>query len=614
MTRKHAHQCHICTKSFAAVQGLNAHLWTQHQHISLERKYVFSDTCLACGRCFWTPQRMQQHLRYSRHYEGGCLEFLVQHYSPLDQPVRFDIPDPHAHVHRLPWVFAEGAIPEQGATVWDAQQSHRLNQVRAQWIASGFPEALEPDLKASVFQALTDVTTAWTLHPEDSEILVHDWLYRIDSFDQESEDIGLQAQWAFLEWGQTAMYDLLDTLEDPDLVVTIDKSFLSLCDQMPLWPLLQEFDRIRHAYPPAGPNLDVPQPTIDTRVRVPLEPFPDSIRDQGQLLFAYSGLQPLQWPPIHGVPVLQFSDGRKAIVVFHLFSGRRREHDCHDWFHSLISSFFAGVDVIVCSIDTAVDPQLCDLAQGPHLQSIFHLARRGVPALCGPPCETWTAARHLQPPEGSQLRWPRPLRSAQQPWGIPHPCREFAQLSTGTQLMMTSNRIELLVYLGGGGSVKEHPAEPRAQEYASIWRTNLHKNVLLAAPSAKLIYVEQWQYGADAVKPTQLSVPGLPDAQRKLRACIQGDAVRPEHVLQGVDTSTGQFKTAKAKEYPAGFCKALVSTSLSSLRQRVAAEGWNVIPSSQLGERELWWLESVANAGKRCSATNFLPDYQPAPV
>ena len=152
------------------------------------------------------------------------------------------------------------------------------------------------------------------------------------------------------------------------------------------------------------------------------------------------------------------------------------------------------------------------------------------------------------------------------------------------------------------------------REYASIWRTNLHKNLLLAAPSAKLVYVEQWQYGADAVKPTQLSVLGLPDAQRKLRACIQADAIRPEHVLQGVDTSTVQFKTAKAKEYPPGFCKALVSTSLSSLRQRVAAEGWNIIPSSQLGERELWWLEAVKKAGHDCSATNFLPDYQPAPV
>ena len=175
MPRKHAHQCHLCTKSFATIQGLNAHLWSQHQHISLERRYVFSDTCLACGRCFWTPQRMQQHLRYSRHYEGGCLEFLIQHYPPLDQPVRFDIPDPHAHVHRLPWVYAEGPIPDHGVTVWDAQQTHRLTQVRAQWTANGFPEVLDPDLKASVFHILNDITNDWVLHPEDSDILVHDW-------------------------------------------------------------------------------------------------------------------------------------------------------------------------------------------------------------------------------------------------------------------------------------------------------------------------------------------------------------------------------------------------------------------------------------------------------
>ena len=434
---------------------------------------------------------------------------------------------------------------------------------------------------------------------------------------RQSDESILQAQWAFLEWGQTAMYDLLDTLEDPDTITEIDKAFLSLCDLLPMWPLLQEFDRIRHAYPPAGPNLELRKPVSDMRVKALIEPFPDSIRDQDILLQGFVGAQPLCWPIIKGVPLLQFPDGRQALVVFHLFSGRRRNDDCHDCFHTLMPSYFPGIDILVCSIDTAVDAELCNLAQGPHLPHLLSIARQGVPALCltGPPCETWTAARHLPAPDGSRHKWPRPLRSAKQPWGIAHrTCRELTQLATGSQLMMTSNRLELMIYLGGGGSIKEHPAEPRVPEYTSIWRTNLHKNVLLAAPGARLLYLEQWRYGAEAVKPTQLSVLGLPDAKKKLMSCTLPDVQRPVSVLQGIDENTGLFRTARAKEYPPGLCKALVTTSLSSLRKRVAEEGWSVLQSSSLGEQELNWLLAVVAAGAHCSATNFLPDYQPVPV
>ena len=616
-SRKQAHQCHLCAKSFPSIQGLNAHLWSQHQHISLERRYVFSDTCLACGRCFWTPQRMQQHLRYSRQYEGGCLEFLVKHYSPLDHPVRFDVPEPHAHIHRLPWVYAEGPIPDDLEPLWDVQQKQRIQKVRAQWIENGFPQTLQPACKTATFDALSTITHNWIDQPDDADLLVHDWLSYIEHFDGPVDDAPLHAQWAFLEWGQTAMYDLLEAIEDPDIIIAVEHAFLSVYNIMPMWPLLQEFDRIRHAYPPAGPNLDFYKPVQDLRLKALIEPFPDSLRDQDYLLKGFVGQQPCAWPLIRGVPLLQFPDGRQVLVVFHLFSGRRRPNDCHDCFHTLMPSYFPGIDIFVCSLDTAVDEKLCDLAQGPFLPRLLAIARKGIPALCmtGPPCETWTAARHLKPPAGSNQRWPRPLRSAQQPWGIAHrTCRELTQLAIGTQLMMTSNRLELMIYLGGGGSIKEHPAEPRSPDYSSIWRTNLHRNLLLAAPGADLVYLEQWKYGADAVKPTHLSVLGLPNARKKLMQSTLDDAQRPTSVLQGVDDTTGLFRTARAKEYPSGLCKALVISSLNGLRQRVAAEGWKVIPSSSLGEQEHVWLRDVVEAGNHCSTTSFLPDYQPRPV
>ena len=56
-------QCEQCAATFARAQQLQAHRWSKHQGISLERRYVFGPTCKACGVQFWTSQRMQQHLR-----------------------------------------------------------------------------------------------------------------------------------------------------------------------------------------------------------------------------------------------------------------------------------------------------------------------------------------------------------------------------------------------------------------------------------------------------------------------------------------------------------------------------------------------------------------------
>ena len=614
--RDDAYKCHLCTKSFSSTQGLNAHLWKQHQHISLERRYVFSDTCLACGRCFWTPQRMQQHLKYSRHYEGGCLEHLVKFYKPLDAPVTFDKPWSLEHVHRLPWVYAQGPIPQDDLPVWEVQRQTELASIQKRWNDSGFPDRLPTDCKQQVHADLDRITHAWIDSSDDDDALIFEWLHCTDSYlAGDDPDHGpLLAQWAFLEWGQTGMYNLLDEVEDPDHIVTIEKAFLSIAAMLPMWNLLNECDRLHYQKPPALPDLALYRPDTDARTPALVEPFPDSVRDQAMLLAPFSGQMPLKWPQVRGVPVLEFEDGRRVLVVFHLFSGRRRDGDCHDWYHRLISTYFCGVDVMICGIDTAIHPQLCDLAQGPHLDTIHSLAVQGVPAVClaGPPCETWTAARHLDLPD-SVRRGPRPLRSAQQPWALPHlSIRELLQVSMGTRLMLGCHKIELLTYLGGGASIKEHPALPRPPDFASIWRTDLHRNIVMSAPGAQHLLVEQWKYGAASVKPTHLSVLGLPPTGRHLRACELPGLERPTATLQGVDPESGQFRTAKAKEYPSGLCRALVVATLSGLRRRVADEGWKPIRHSLLGEREQTWLRDVTNCTSQAHATTFLPDYQPS--
>ena len=78
----------------------------------------------------------------------------------------------------------------------------------------------------------------------------------------------------------------------------------------------------------------------------------------------------------------------------------------------------------------------------------------------GPPCETWSAARHIQP--DAPGHWPRPLRSAKMPWGLPDlSCKELRQLGMGTRLYLHSTVAEFYVYSGGGSTLKEHPKGPK---------------------------------------------------------------------------------------------------------------------------------------------------------
>ena len=84
--------CRVCGCGFSSVQGLQAHQWRKHQMISEERRYVFDTRCRAWNRCFWTVQRLQQHLRWSRRRPGGCSAILQKYFQPLGNPVACGIP------------------------------------------------------------------------------------------------------------------------------------------------------------------------------------------------------------------------------------------------------------------------------------------------------------------------------------------------------------------------------------------------------------------------------------------------------------------------------------------------------------------------------------------
>ena len=253
-----------------------------------------------------------------------------------------------------------------------------------------------------------------------------------------------------------------------------------------------------------------------------------------------------------------------------------------------------------------------NLGPGSNFTLLSDLACRGVFGLCisGPPCETWSAARHLLI-EGVKFA-PRPLRSCENPWGLVGlSLKELLQLETGSQLMLNNLQLEASVVLSGGGSLMEHPAPHQEESYASIWRVPLHRQTCMNFYKAKQVVIEQWRYGAVGVKPTTLRCLNLGDAVARVLHDSQLDGVqRPQVLLAGLDDAN-RFKTSAAKEYPEGLCRALLRTGFHGLCTR-KAEGFREVIFSQLKEREQDWLHLMSSLGSQLQeGMSFLPDYQP---
>ena len=208
------------------------------------------------------------------------------------------------------------------------------------------------------------------------------------------------------------------------------------------------------------------------------------------------------------------------------------------------------------SIDTAVGGAQCDLLSGPGLDSLMRIVQTGIitGSLSGTPCETWSAARHLQLPPQLQAKWPGPLRSSDRAWGIAFLTqRELQQLATGSALMLLSSPSCFRVV--------RHSRDPTLSSQRS--------------------YV-QWGCLAPATILHKQAVPGL----RK-----------PTCTLAGRDEQTGQFRTACAKEYPAELCRALVVTLSQGLHGKSNLKGLLPAnyPSSKSGIATGWtvWPTSL---------------------
>lgn len=230
----------------------------------------------------------------------------------------------------------------------------------------------------------------------------------------------------------------------------------------------------------------------------------------------------------------------------------------------------------------------------------------------GPPCETWSSARHeqLYNAEGEPITGPRPLRSAQRPWGLDglRP-KEYRQLQVGMRLLLRGLVLTVYTILSGGATLLEHPAEPKPDDRASIWRTAI-VNLLIEIGLLKKYTFAQWKFGGVGIKPTTLLHGNLDNLPTTMRRHELQDAVKPTVALGRTDT--GEFRTGRAKEYPPQMNAAIassVATRWLADVQRALIEFPEWQPSESLGFTD--FLNSLSKVCATIQADqSWLPDYQ----
>lgn len=377
---------------------------------------------------------------------------------------------------------------------------------------------------------------------------------------------------------------------------------------LPIYQLLQWKHRILSAHMPTTEiQHGIPQPAARQREAI--------LFWQQEVTEMLSHIiRPLRHVPhVVGVPILQNENGLE-MIIFHMYSGRRRSGDCHAWLDHFMAEFFPQVKASIVSIDTAVHESLGNMS-GSNFAMIRQIASKGAvtASIAGPPCETWSGARHAPIPEIPLHKQPRPLPSRTMPWCLPGLTqREMLQLRTGSRLMLHTWLTEIPIVLTGGAALKEHPSTHWNEEAPSVWATEAHRKWLMGMPGADLHEVEQWRYGSVAVKPTTLRVLHLGPTncvRADLRTGQDHTLVKPSNPLQGIDRE-GKFKTAAAKEYPTNLARAMAFTLVHGLRERFRAEGWRFC-STALTPNESEWLRSALQSSamvNRC--TTWLPDFQ----
>ena len=422
----------------------------------------------------------------------------------------------------------------------------------------------------------------------------------------------------FLLWGQHVLPEIIETLVDGEAEAYLDSEFADLAANFDEYWLEAGIRRLHHQLNIAQQPPPTPVPHRAVRPPQHAHALRKAPQHEVSRLFAqqetwHRDLAQVQWmdlPADPPTPLVLDLAPRPSFLIVHLFAGRRRAHDLHDWLDQWARE--RNFNLTILSLDTAIAPVLGNLDSSSDtwrkLQELY-LQGRVAATISGHPCETFSSARWMPPPSNqSNLHWPRPLRTALRLFGLDHrKMRELRQTKMGSALFLQTVWTLACHLVFGGLFTEEHPGIPRDPEHPSIWRSSLLQ-IFRRHPDLHLHEISQWRFGAATVKPTGLLALRMPYFLGDLYAHADAGAIRPTAHAIGLD-SEGAFRTSCHKEYPrrlsAGLANAIASQLLRNVRSRHTRVS-QPLPSP-LSD---WVLEVARTCAVVRSDATWLPDFQ----
>lgn len=621
--------CNHCDRVFSTPQGRGVHMWKCHGRHAPEWQFVSGSTCPACQLHCWTTARLYQHLSYiPRNGQankcfallqstGYAVEEHERHYMDNKQKGHTRVEAKRIAGPIQPLLTLDQKRLQQLQEEWEEHCGERDNEEQRNELTQDFQQA------ASAFY--NGQTQEWFVDFVEGGYDTRQRRQLQDRWTQNWEDHPKQVvdDWAkaFLHWGRNEMRNLLDDWEDGEAEKIVEEEFYHLLRDLPPCQSILHGERIWSQLQGQKRRVEAPQVAVPHRtVRATGRRY----NSQGTVMVPSHYANQKEWDAQlrmvrhegHrsdkdvSTPMIRDPSGGEAYIVVHLFSGRRRQGDFHSQLAKLCSS--APFAVSILSLDTAVSTETGNLAEGsPSWSHIEHLFLSGwvAFALAGSPCETYSEARHQLPEDVDPSKWPRPLRSAAELWGLMGlKAKELRQVQLGSQLHLQTLYLLMLVWRFGAAFVSEHPAIPRDEEKASTWTSPIMM-AMRRLEGVRYNQIQQYQWGASSVKPTALLHTGLPGFWRGMEAWKIPGVQRPQTVAIGKDES-GQFRTAAAKEYPEALGGAFAQLAFDRLRMNHRAGGKRSLPKDGPVDFQEWLRRALVDSGRFRNGT-FLPDYQP---
>ena len=602
------HACPECDATFPTSTGVAVHRAKKHGIHSPLKAFVQSPVCPGCLKHMWTTQRVIQHLRYR---PNRCLDRLIASKIPQDH-VMVGLPAHLQKVKRLPATrLHHGPLLPLPSEKERVVLRERLRVCEEHGARLDYWSSVNPALQEIASKKFVAAAEHWLqVNPDDGSELYAGLLEAAGRlpFPQ------IVQEKCLIAWIEREMWDACAEWP-PSALEILEKEHLQILSVLSIWILKTERDELRRMV----------QTPMDPAQWDPIHfapvPHPKKRRRALAVHMQYTAMEQTEalWraTTIVALPSMQSTRcphpiQQQTYYIIHLYSGRRRYADLQWHLETMMRDGMQNIKVL--SIDTAVH-SACDVNEGTTWQHLYRLAESGLllAIVLGPPCETWSAARHeaIYDAIGNVLPGPRPLRSDSRPWGLDGITpREFRQLRVGMRLLMRGLILSILTVFSGGAAVLEHPASSDKEGRPSIWKTAI-VHLLLQTGYFKRYTFAQWRYGSPGVKPTTFLFGGIPKLPQIMKSFEDATLDKPTRPLLGRDPITGAFCTSAAKEYPDLMNKAIAACVVSQLlgiNDDGSGSPWH---PERLPEETLTFLNLLQQASSNIDASrSFLPDYQ----